>query len=58
MAKVVDDEDSRYGRTESGKLLNDEVIEGLAVEAEAGYDVEPILRRRPGQRPTVPPPRS
>jgi hypothetical protein len=35
MAQVVDDEESRYGRTESGKLLNDAVIGELAATAEA-----------------------
>lgn len=35
-----------YGHTKSGKLIDDELIEKLADEAEAGYDVDEILSRR------------
>jgi len=35
-----------YGRTESGKPIDDELIEALADEAEAGYDVDEIISRR------------
>ena len=35
-----------HGHTKSGAPLTDEVIEGLADEAEQGYDVEEILGRR------------
>jgi hypothetical protein len=35
-----------HGHTKSGVPLTDEVIEGLADEAEAGYDVDEILGRR------------
>jgi predicted HicB family RNase H-like nuclease len=35
-----------HGHTKSGTPLNDELIETLADEAEAGYDVDEILGRR------------
>jgi len=38
-----------YGRTPSGKLITDELVEKLSREAEAGYDVDEILRRRRGR---------
>jgi hypothetical protein len=38
-----------HGKTTSGKPITDEVIEKLAAGAEAGYEVEEILRRRPGR---------
>lgn len=41
-----------HGKTASGKPLTDEVVEKLAKQAEAGYDVEETLRRRPG-RPAI-----
>ena len=41
-----------YGRTRSGVPVTDEMVEKLAAEAEAGFDVEEILRRR-GGRPTM-----
>ena len=41
-----------YGRTRSGVPVTDELVEKLAAEAEAGFDVEEILRRR-GGRPTM-----
>lgn len=37
------------GKTASGKPLTDEMVEKLAKKAEAGYDVEETLRRRPGR---------
>jgi hypothetical protein len=40
-----------YGRTPSGKLITDELIERLSKEAEAGFDVEEILQRRKGRPP-------
>ena len=40
-----------YGHTRSGKLITDELVEKLAAEAEAGYDVEEIIRRRGGRPP-------
>lgn len=41
-----------HGKTASGKPITDELIDKLAKEAEAGYDVEETLRRRPA-RPTI-----
>jgi hypothetical protein len=38
-----------YGRTGSGRPVTDELIEHLANEAEAGFDVDEILRRRGGR---------
>ena len=35
-----------YGHTKSGKPIDDELIEKLADEAEAGFDVEQIVARR------------
>jgi hypothetical protein len=40
------------GKTASGKPITDGLIDKLAKKAEAGYDVEETLRRRPG-RPTI-----
>ena len=37
------------GKTASGKPITDELIDRLAEKAEAGCDVEPTLRRRPGR---------
>lgn len=41
-----------HGRTKDGTLITDEMVEAMADEAEAGYDVDEILRRR-GGRPTM-----
>jgi hypothetical protein len=38
-----------YGHTKSGTPITDEFIEGLADEAEGGYDVDELIARR-GQR--------
>ena len=35
-----------YGQTGSGKPIDDDLIEKLAGEAEAGYDVDEIIARR------------
>lgn len=35
-----------YGHTKSGTPITDELIEELAEEAEAGYDVDEIIARR------------
>ena len=43
--------DARDGRTSGGVPVTDDVVEQLADEAEAGYDV-PTLRRR-GGRPSL-----
>ena len=40
-----------YGKTASGITITDELVEKLASEAEAGYDVEEMLRRRGGRPP-------
>ena len=39
-----------YGRTLSGKLITDELIEKIVREAEAGWDVEKILARQEPDR--------
>jgi hypothetical protein len=41
-----------HGKTASGKPITDELVEELAEKAEAGYDVDEALRRRPG-RPAI-----
>lgn len=41
-----------HGRKEDGTPITDEMVEAMADEAEAGYDVDSILRRR-GGRPTM-----
>lgn len=40
-----------YGKTKGGVPIDDELVDKLATEAEAGYDVEETLRRRPGRPP-------
>jgi hypothetical protein len=40
-----------YGKTVNGAPITEELIEKLSAEAEAGYDVEEILRRRRGRPP-------
>lgn len=40
-----------YGKTASGTPITDELIDKLASRAEAGYDVETMLRRRGGRPP-------
>lgn len=40
-----------YGKTTSGIEITDELVERLAARAEAGYDVEEIVRRRGGRPP-------
>ena len=40
-----------YGRTASGKPITDELLDRLAAEAEAGYDVDEMIRRRAGRPP-------
>lgn len=40
-----------YGKTRSGVGITDELVERLAAKAEAGYDVDEILRRRGGRPP-------
>jgi hypothetical protein len=40
-----------YGKTKSGVEITDELVEHLAAKAEAGFDVDEILRRRGGRPP-------
>jgi Ribbon-helix-helix protein, copG family len=40
-----------YGHTRSGKAITDELVEKLAAQAEEGFDVEEIIRRRGGRPP-------
>ncbi|MGV1049336.1 MAG: CopG family transcriptional regulator [Solirubrobacterales bacterium] len=41
-----------HGKTASAKPITDDLIDQLVKKAEAGYDVEETLKRRPG-RPTI-----
>lgn len=43
--------DETHGRTASGVPITDELVNKLAKEAEAGYDVDKMLRRRQGRPP-------
>jgi len=43
--------DRNYGKTARGVPITDELVEKLAKEAEEGFDVEQILRRRRGRPP-------
>ncbi len=36
-----------YGHTRSGRPITDRDVEALAAEAEAGYDVDDLIARRP-----------
>jgi hypothetical protein len=40
-----------YGKTRSGIEITDELVDQLAKQAEAGYNVDEILRRRGGRPP-------
>lgn len=40
-----------YGKTASGVPITEETIDDLAANAEAGYDVDKMLRRRVGRPP-------
>ena len=42
-----------HGKLKDGTPVDDEMIETLADEAEAGYDLEEIRRRRAGGRPAM-----
>ena len=42
-----------HGSKKGGTLITDEMIEGMADEAERGYNVDEILRRRRGGRPSI-----
>jgi hypothetical protein len=41
----------RHGKTASGVPITDELVAKLAEKAEAGYDVDEMLRRRGGRPP-------
>lgn len=40
-----------YGKTAGGEVITEQIVEQLSAEAEAGYDVDKILRRRRGRPP-------
>ena len=40
-------------KLKDGSTISDEMVEKMADEAEAGYDVEEIARRRTGGRPAM-----
>jgi hypothetical protein len=40
-------DDCVYGHTRSGKPITDTEVQALAAEAEAGYDVDRLIARRP-----------
>jgi hypothetical protein len=42
-----------HGKKKDGKAITDDMVEAMADEAEAGYDVEQILQRRQGGRPAI-----
>jgi hypothetical protein len=42
-----------HGNTADGTPIDDDMVEAMADEAEQGYDVEEILRRRGGGRPPM-----
>lgn len=42
-----------HGKLKNGTAITDEMVEKMADEAEDGYDVEEIERRRTGGRPAM-----
>jgi hypothetical protein len=42
-----------HGTKKDGTPITDEMIEAMANEAERGYDVDEIMRRRQGGRPPI-----
>lgn len=42
-----------HGKLKDGTPVDDEMVEKLADEAEAGYDLDEIRRRRSGGRPAM-----
>ncbi len=42
-----------HGKRADGTPITDEMVEALADEAERGYDVDQIVRRRPSGRPAM-----
>ena len=47
-----------HGKTASGAPITDELVAELAEKAEAGYDVDEMLRRRGGRPRSARPPRA
>jgi hypothetical protein len=43
----------RHGTRKDGTPITDDVVEQLAEEAERGYEVDDLLRRRRGGRPAM-----
>lgn len=43
----------KHGHRAVGTLITDEAVDGMADEAECGYDVDEILRCRRGGRPPM-----
>ena len=41
---------NQHGRTRHGELITDALVERLAAQAEAGFDVDEIVRRRRFER--------
>jgi hypothetical protein len=39
-----------HGKTASGKPITDKMVKKLGKKAEAGYNVDETLRRRPGRQ--------
>ncbi|MPZ63857.1 MAG: ribbon-helix-helix protein, CopG family [Propionibacteriales bacterium] len=44
---------THHGTRRDGSPITDETVEALADEAERGYDVDELLRRRRGGRPAM-----
>jgi len=40
-----------YGKTLSGRTVDEDLVDELAAKAEHGYDIDEILRRRGGRPP-------
>jgi Ribbon-helix-helix protein, copG family len=43
--------EKNLGRTRNGEPITDELLEKLVAQAEAGFDVDEIIRRRGGRPP-------
>jgi len=41
----------KYGNTAGGEVITEDLVEKISAEAEAGYDVDRILRHRRGRPP-------
>lgn len=42
-----------HGKLKDGRVITDQMVEKMADEAEQGYDVDQIQRRRSGGRPAM-----